>query len=215
MKRGFTLAEMLVVISVLSVVGVIITTIFIRNLRGSNKSQIISQIKQNGQTVLETMDKTIKNADNLVCIIPNTDNTDNTVYTMVVEKGGLYTRYRLTPPQDQTVPPACLTNGCIAQDNPTKEPNQATGKEETDPEFIMRVCIPNDSMQSANILTDTNTQTGVKVLRGVFSEADKEQSAGFKKAVKIFFVLGAGAGAAPAVTGQIDPVTFETTVQLR
>lgn len=210
MKKGFTLVEMLVVIAVLSIVGVMITTIFVRNLRGSNKSQIISSIKQNGQAVLETMDKTIKNADNLVCIISN---TDNTVYTMVVEKGGLYTRYRLTPPQDQTVPAACLTNGCIAQDNPTRQTIE--GREETDPEFIMRVCIPNDSMQSANILTDTNTQTGIKVLRGAFSEADKEQSAGFKKAVKIFFVLGAGAGAAPAVAGQIDPVTFETTMQLR
>lgn len=206
MKRGFTLVEILVVIAVVSVVGVIITTIFIRSLRGSNKAQIISQIKQNGQIVLENMDKTIRNADNLVCASNNPDNT------LVIRKSGLYTRYRVALPQNNTVPVVCLANGCIAHDNPSKQIDQATGKEETDPLLIQRVCLPNDSMQQAAVLTDTNSQTGVKIVSGSFTP---NKLPGFKNAVKISFVLGPGSEAPEAVAGQIDPVTFETTVQLR
>mgnify|MGYP001565296663 CR=1 FL=1 len=210
MKKGFTLVEILVVIAVLSVVGVIITTIFIRNLRGSNKAQIISSIKQNGQIVLENMDKTVRNADNLVCI---SSNADNTVYTMIVEKSGLYIRYRIAPLQNSTMPDICLVNGCIAYDNPTKQTDPATVKEETGPVFIDRVCVVNALMKQATVLTDTNAQTGVQVKSGSFTEPDKK--AGFKRIVKINLVLGPGVQAPPAVAGQIDPVTFETTVQLR
>lgn len=212
MKKGFTLAEILVVIAVVSVVGVIITTIFTRNLRGSNKARIISQIKQNGQAVLENIDKTVRNADNLVCI---SSSADNTVYTMIVEKKGLYIRYRIAPPQNSTVPDICLINGCIVQDNPTKETVKQTGKQETSPEFVDRVCVVTADMKQATVLTDTNTQTGVQVKSGSFTEADKEKKAGFKRAVKINLVLGPGVQAPQAVAGQIDPVTFETTIQLR
>lgn len=208
--KGFTLAEILVVIAVLSVVGVIITTIFTRSLRGSNKAQIISQIKQNGQAVLETIDKTVRNADNLVCI---SSNADNTVYTMIVEKSGLYTRYRIAPPKNSSVPDICLINGCIAYDNPTKDRIQ--GREETGSEFVDRVCVVTASMKEATTLTDTNAKTGVQVKSGSFTEPDKDKKAGFKRAVKINLVLGSGVQAPPAVAGQIDPVTFETTIQLR
>ena len=211
-KKGFTLVEMLVVIAVVAVVGVIITTIFIRSLRGSNKAQIISSIKQNGQLVLENIDKTIRNADNLVCI---SSNADNTVYTMIVEKNGLYTRYRIAPPPNNTVPDICLVNGCIAYDNPTKETVEQTGKQETSPEFVDRVCVVTANMKQATVLTDTNAQSGVQIKSGSFTEPDKDKKAGFKRAVKINLVLVPGVQAPSAVVGQIDPVTFETTIQLR
>ena len=82
-KKGFTLVEILVVIAILSVLGVLILTIFTRTLRGSNKSQIIGKIKQNGQSVLEQMDKTVRNSDKVVCVISS---------NLVVVKNGIYTR---------------------------------------------------------------------------------------------------------------------------
>lgn len=203
MKKGFTLVEMLVVIAILSVVGVLILTIFTRTLRGTNKSQIISAIKQNGQSVLEILDKSIRGADHLVCVSsePNDD-------TIVLEKEGTYTRFRFVLPQSiVAAPQSCLVNGCIISDNPVPE------SDESDPRlFINSVCASSDPMDKSAVLSDTNSQTGVKVISGSFKQ---DSEAGFKDIVTIKFVLGPGVDAPKAVAGQIDPVTFQTTIQLR
>lgn len=193
-KRGFTLVEMLVVIAVLSIVGLLVLTIFTRTLRGSNKAQIVLTIKQNGLAVLETIDKTIRNSDSVVCISENPDNT------IVVHKDedNLYTRYRFV------VDSTGVANGLILQDNPQK------GASEVDGQFISRICAPLDSMSGAHILTDTNPLTGVSLISGSFT-----RSVGIKNLITIQFVLAPGANAPPAVAGQIDPITFQTTIERR
>lgn len=199
MKKGFTLVELLVVMAVLSIFGILILTIFTNSLRGGNKSQIIGVIKQNGQAVLETMDKTVRNSDNVVCPMPAA--TD----TLIVVKNGIYIRYRFIDP----APPA---NGFIQQDNPVKEIDPVTGEEYADPAFINKVCAPVDPMLNPVILTDTNSQTGISVANGLFT---RDRSAGFMDQVTIKFDIGPGVGAPQAVAGQIDPVTFQTTISLR
>mgnify|MGYP001616960157 FL=1 len=201
MKKGFTLVEILVVISVLSVAGVIILTIFTRTLKGNNKAQILSVIKQNGQAVLENMDKTIRGADNVVCISP-----DNK--TLVVAQGGIYTRYRFVAPIPDTA------NGLIQQANPI-QPD--TGDNSDIKLFKDNVCT--DPMGTdthggnlINILTDTDLQSGVSVENGSFN---KNPQSGFKDTITINFQLAHALKAPPAVAGQIDPVTFQTTIQLR
>lgn len=208
-KKGFTLVEMLIVISILSVVGVLILTIFTRTLRGGNKSQIIGVIKQNGQSVLEVMDKTVRNADNLVCPVVIGSATSASSQNLVVVKNGVYTRFRFINPV--TSPAA---NGLIQQDNPAKQNVEGSNplREETDSEFRDRVCQIIDTMPQAVILTDTNNQTGVSVESGLFT---KDKSAGFKDQVIIKFNLNHGVEAPSAVAGQIEPVSFQTTVNLR
>lgn len=202
-KKGFTLVEVLVVIAVLSIIGLVVITIFTRSLRGINKSQIISSLKQNGASVLENMDKSIRNADNLVCI--SNYNITNPLDplrgdTLVIKKDGIYTRYRFVP-QTQ------LLNGYIAQDNPQED------ADETYEDFINRVCSPTDFLLDQHvILTDTNLQTGISVFSGSFKLDDKP---GFKISLTIEFLLKPGLQAPAVVSGQIDPVTFQTTVQLR
>lgn len=195
-KYGFTLIEVLVVIGVLSVIAVLILTIFSRSLRGNNKAQILSAIKQNGQSVLENMDKTIRNADNVVC--PAEKFSDPR--TLVVRSEGIYTRYRFTD------------DGKIKQDNPVKQTDETTGQEETEAKFVDRVCLFTDPMPEAVILTDTNTKTGVLVENGLF---ERNKSAGFSDQLKVKFDLSPGKDAPEAVAGQIDAVSFETTIQLR
>ena len=46
--KGFTLIEMIVVVAVLIIMGAILSQIFSNTLRGSNKAQVLSSIKQNG-----------------------------------------------------------------------------------------------------------------------------------------------------------------------
>lgn len=198
-NKGFTLVEILVVISVLSVVGVIILTIFTRTLKGNNKAQILSAIKQNGQAVLENMDKTIRGADNLVCISTGKD-------TIVIVQGGVYTRYRFVAPIPDTA------NGLIQQSNPVQP---ASGNNSDIKLFKDKVCT--DPMETdspiVQVLTDTGLQSGVSVENGSFD--NKNPSSGFKDTITINFQLAHALKAPPAVAGQIDPVTFQTTIQLR
>src|SRR5687767_3480485 len=105
-NRGFTLVELLVVIGVLSIFGVLILNIFTRTLRGSNKSQILSVMKQNGQLSLEIIDKTVRGSDRVICTTSN---------TLVVVKNGSYTRFRFLRPNnaDSTLGTCNSNNGCI------------------------------------------------------------------------------------------------------
>lgn len=209
-KKGFTLAEVLVVIAILSIIGLIAVTIFTRTLRGVNKSQIISTLKQNGQSVLENIDKTVRNADAVICppvIPPATKATDN---TLVVRKEGIYIRYRFIA-STQSV------NGMIQQDEPDRQDVAGSNplRKETDPEFVTRVCLVTDPMSNPVVLTDTNLQTGISVENvgnGLFT---REKNAGFMDQLTIKFDLTPGKQAPAVVSGQIDPVTFQTTIQLR
>ncbi len=189
-ERGFTLVEMLVVISLLSIVGVIILTIFSRTLKGSNKAQIIAVIKENGQSVLENMDKTIRNSDSVFC-------TNNS--TIVVNSGNIYTRYKF-------ITNAGL-NGYIQREvfafanNDTQAISQSS-----------HLCIDYTDVNITPVkLTDDNSQTGVSVESGAFS---KNHSPGFADQVTISFQVKPGKGAPASIAGQVDAATFQTTIEL-
>ncbi len=199
---GLTLVETLVVIAVLALAGGLLLTVFTRTLRGGNKSQIIGVIKQNGQSVLELIDKTIRDSDNVVCVSTPSSNS------LTVVQNGVYTRYRFVP--SNTV------NGLIEQDNPTKQIDQVTGKEETETVFINRICADADPMPLPTILTDTNSQTGISVIANNSQPfVTRSKLSGFKDTVTIQFALKPGVGAPQSLAGQIDSVNFETTIQLR
>lgn len=200
-KRGFTLVELLIVVAILAIVGTLILTILTRSFRGGNKSQIVSSIKQNGQSVLEIIDKTIRNADNVVCVSSLTDPGP----TIVIVKDGIFTRYRFFAATN-------MANGYIAQDAPIQP---ASGAQADIKVFIDNVCT--DPQQGANVLTDTNPQTGVSVASvvGNLPYIVRDIKPGFKDAVTIQFDLKPGISAPLATAGQIDPVTFKTTINLR
>lgn len=191
MKKGFTLAEILVVMAIVAIVGTILVAIFTATLRGSSKSQMLSVIKQNGQAVLENMDKLIRGADSVVCPPPAASIFSN---TMVVVKDGTYTRFRF-------IPKTGSVNGTIKQDSPLPP---------VPPAVID--CSDTTWVNPVNTLTDTNTQTGVSVENGSFQ---LNSSSAFKDQVTVKFDLRPGVVAPAAIAGQIDPVTFQTTVQVR
>lgn len=197
-KKGFTLIELLVVVGVAAIFGVLIVTIFTRTLRGTNKSQIIGIIKQNGQAVLEEMDKTIRSADKVICP-PN--HTPSKI--IVVDKGGSYTRYKFIDPNLTSSP---SQNGYIKRDKPIRNATV------TPDQFAQDACTPGDPENEAVILTDTNRQAGVSVDNGTFA---RNISTIYKDQIIIAFRVKPGEGAPQSVAGQIDPVNFRTTIQLR
>lgn len=215
-RKGFTLVELLVVISVLGVIGSLALVMFVNTLRGAIKSQIISSIKQNGQSILETIDKTIRSSKSVVCVSSDSK-------TLVVEKGDIYTsyiRYRiLTERKSGQVRDDCMvasgnsdtskpTNGCIIQDNPEREESEILDFDS----FVNRVCNSADPLSSGLILSDIKPDTGVSVKSGSFTITGQ---LGFKDVIGVEFKLGPGVGATPIVRGQIDPVSFQTTIELR
>lgn len=217
-KNGFTLVELLVVIGILAVFGTMLLTIFTRTLKGSNKSQLITEIKQNGQSALELMDKTIRNADGFICkgslvtVVPGVIPA-NAYRIIVLVKAGFYTRYQFVDP---TASP--LANGLIKQDNPVKtvitvaSPLCPTGLE-TDDCFASRVCTAGDALVAPVLtLTDTNVKTGVSIENGYFQQ---EKDPGSKDRITINFNAKPGKDAPQSVAGQVDAVNFQTTVQLR
>ncbi len=230
-NNGLTLVELLVVMSVLAITGIFILSIFTQSLRGSNKTQILGVIKQNGQAVLDTMDTTIRNADNVVCPY-FLSSADTTAYsnTLVTVKDGIYNRYRFIPTTNTNTASGnnCgITNGtttgmgCFVQDNPTKQ--LVSGIEETEPQLVDRICNTGSLMSSSSILlTDTNPQTGISIncvggdcaplTNAIFI---RERSSGFKDQITIKFIAKPGVSAPQAVAGQIDPVSFQTTINLR
>lgn len=187
-NHGFTLAEMLVVISVLSIFGVILAVIFSRTIQGSSKAQILEAIKQNGQSVLETMDKTVRNADDIVCPDPGVASS-----TLVLVRDGAYTRFRFIAPFPES-------NGYITMDSPVV--------------YSPTMC--GDVLVTPVVLTDNSTdikgKTGISVSGGSF-EVDRKS--GFQDIITIQFEIGPGIEVATNLSSQIDPVNFQTTIQLR
>lgn len=222
---GFTLVEMLVVLAVLSIVGTLILTIFTRTLKGSNKAQIIGSIKQNGQLILETMDKTIRNADHLICVCPSSDYCPPTMVrpeggviksNLVVVKDGIYTRFDF-------IIPSSSSNGFVEWASFQLPDTHPDGTEENlyVAQFDQVACINpmRDLITNSNVvnnvsqLTDTNTQTGVSVTDLTFTE--ESHKAGYKDVINVSLTLAPGVGAPASIAGQIDPVAFQTTIQLR
>src|SRR6185295_7696266 len=61
-QKGFTLIELLASMVVIMTIGVLVVTIIVSSLRGTNKTNAILQVKQNGSLTLNQMTKMIRDA---------------------------------------------------------------------------------------------------------------------------------------------------------
>lgn len=69
-RSGFTLVELLVGMTILGLISAG-TLLFLSTMfRGSNQANIVSSIKQNGQVVLDSIDRQIRNAAEVAVISP-------------------------------------------------------------------------------------------------------------------------------------------------
>jgi len=215
-ENAFTLVEILVVIAVTSVLLLILTQIFFSSLRGNNKAQALALIKQNSQSVLDSMDKSIRNADNIVCPAVAIGATSATANTLVIVKNGIFTRYRFRNVKSDLCPNTSfdqtLTNGELDRDTPVqdlKDPNQQNINN-----FIkFNLCNEQDPLQIPTLTRVTdNSVLGVSATCGVFT---RDKPKGFKDVVTIDFKLSPGVELSKKTFGQIDPVSFRTSVELR
>jgi len=60
--RGFTLVELLVVTVLIGLIGVIITEMFILGFKSHAKSEVVKEVKQNGDYIMSVMEGMVRNA---------------------------------------------------------------------------------------------------------------------------------------------------------
>lgn len=61
-NTGFTLVELLIVVALVGIVGTITTQVFIMGIHSQSKTEMIKEIKQNGDFTLSVMEGMIRNA---------------------------------------------------------------------------------------------------------------------------------------------------------
>ena len=67
--QGYTMIEILVVVGILGIIATMGSNMFFSILKGSAKTQILNQIKQNGDYALEVMERTIRGAATVVVTV--------------------------------------------------------------------------------------------------------------------------------------------------
>ncbi len=187
---GFTLVEVVIAVSVFAVISIIIAQFLNQVFLGNNKASLISNIKQNGQNTLGILESTIRNADDVVCIF-----TSNEPKTLVVVKDGEYTRVKIYN-ENMSAP----LNGYITKDIPTPTTEDVTSEEVCDPTF--------QAGSETEIISQTS---GISVTNGTF---ELDSLTGFKDVVTVKFSLKPMLEAGDSFSETIDPIYFQTSIQL-
>lgn len=66
-NRGFTLVEILVVITIFVVLLMVVNEIFFSILKGSSKSDVTGKVKREGEAAIAVMDRELRNSKTLSC----------------------------------------------------------------------------------------------------------------------------------------------------
>lgn len=180
-KKGVTLLETLIAVSVMAIIGIVIMELLRITFQSNSKTQLINSIKQNGQSAISSIEDSMRFADRVACVSPDSS-------TIVVVKDNKYTRIKIYPES--------TTNGYIARDFPL-------------PPFVSETA-PCDEEVTKEFLT--NKDSGVSIFTGNFI-VDTGTSGG--TIVTIRFDAKAAKGAPSTFESQIDPVPFQTSIQLR
>lgn len=188
-KKGVTLLETLIAVSVMAIIGIVIMELLRITFQSNSKTQLINSIKQNGQSAISSVEDSLRFADRIVCPASGISST------LTVVKDGKYTRIKIYGEVGNN-------NGYIARDFPS--PPFAS---ETD--LCAEPPIP-DLAATKEFLT--NKDSGMSIFTGSFI-VDTGTSGG--TIVTIRFDAKAAKNAPSTFESQVDPVPFQTSIQLR
>lgn len=207
--NGFTLIEILVVIGILAAIGLMVVDIMSKSFKSNDKTKLISNLKQNGQSALNIIDRTIRQSDSVLCTAAS---TGEIILLKPKNKpiDGSYIRFRF-------VVKDALKNGKITQDFPNIADPSITAQ-------VQALCDPaqvSSNLNKEQDLTDTDLKNGVAIFSGSF---ENSSASGYKDIVAVKFSLvpaiNAGSGFENKIcvnkqTNNDCTVDFQTTIQLR
>lgn len=191
-RKGFSIVEVIIAITIVSVIGVFTSTLLTRTYRSTSDTELISKLKQNGEVASNNIAEAIRMADGVVCYGTNGFKKDRIVIRTIE---GKYLLFRFVDPVNSGT--AVTQNGYIAR------------QENLDPNLLANFCITQPPNFSPNILiTDNNIESGVSINSGEFIQLS---GLGGKDTVTIKFDVGPPG--LPA--GSHGTVKIQSTVQVR
>lgn len=98
-NQGFSLVEILVTVSILTIIGVAMSAVISRSFQSNTKTELIGTVKQNGQTAMGIIEKDIRNSDSVIC---PTSSTPSNVLVLLTKDSGNYIRFIQTPESGTT-----------------------------------------------------------------------------------------------------------------
>jgi len=100
MKKGFTLIEMLVSAGIMALLSIIITQIFVATTRNSTKTEVLTDLRQNGNYALGTLERMIRSAKN---VSSTCDGTASNAIT-ITNQDNLMTTFSCVMDVDLSIP---------------------------------------------------------------------------------------------------------------
>lgn len=202
---GFTVIEVLIGVAISTTIALVLTTVLSQTLQGGNKSDLLSIVKQDGQTALTTIETSVRDSDGLACIYNDTSVSPR-ADAIVVETNGTFTRFRFYDPVTTGTP----SNGYLVED---EIPSTWINSIPPDSGYSS-LCQDSgpygvDSPNAVKI-TDLDKVTGISIANAQFSNP----SPGL---VGIKFDGLPGVSAGTGIENEIgsNGIHFETTVEIR
>lgn len=90
-KDGFTLIELIVVISIVAILATLVTGVLFSALRGSSKTNVLADVKENGSYALSVIGRTLRFAKSFEGV-----STDGIVFTTSCTAGTKYKAVKIT-----------------------------------------------------------------------------------------------------------------------
>jgi type II secretory pathway pseudopilin PulG len=192
-SAGFTIIEALVTITIIALISLILMGILSNGFAGSTKTQLVGNIKQDGQTALNIISGDLKFSQGIVC--PNGTPGTGSVLVLQDKDGNLKRFYYSTYV-------AGTTNGKIMQDFPAIS-STLTGDDYCD------TSVGKAPPNSPNTVTD-DTNVSVKALN---FNVRKEN--GISPIVEISINIGPSETTRNIFAEKTPDIIFKTKVQLR
>lgn len=193
--KGFSIVEVIIAITIISVIGVFTSTLLTRTYRSSSDTEQISKLKQNGEVASNNISEAIRMADSIVCYGTNGAKNDRIVIRTIE---GKYLLFWFVDPVMSGL--QVTRNGYI------------TKQENLNPSDLASFCVTQPPNFAPNIIiTDYNSAnitTGASISNGEFIRLP---GAGGKDTVTIKFDVGPAGQPA----GSLGTVKIQTTVQVR
>jgi len=203
---GFTLVEALISVAIVSIIGLMVTTLLARTFESNTKTRLLGIVKQNGQNALNFMDNAIRQADSVVCVgngstgsvLPD-DQTAPANYvgdTIVVKNSNTYTRIQILATSS--------VNGSIRTDAPLWNDTKTT-------EY--KLCDTSPNPLTSQMLV--NTDSGIAVNLSSTKPFTLNRVVGPKDVVQIYFELRSTGSNTDFENSIVGNQIFQTTVVLR